>query len=63
MNVPPIGASYFDGGHCSQFYYVIPEPLMDGLVLALEEDLALTFEHDDMRVTESSAFCPPSNSL
>ena len=44
----------------TNFYYVIPEPLMDGLVLALEEDLALaTFEHDDMRVTESSAFCPP----
>jgi hypothetical protein len=44
----------------TNFFYVIPEPLMDGLVLALEEDLELaTFEHEDMRVTESSAFCPP----
>jgi len=44
----------------TNFFYVIPEPLMDGLVLALEEDLELpTFEHEDMRVTEHSPFCPP----
>jgi hypothetical protein len=44
----------------TNFFYVIPEPLMDGLVHALDEDLSLpTFEHEEMRITEQSAFCPP----
>ena len=38
----------------TNFYYVIPEHMMDGLVLSLEEDLALaTFEHDDMRLLKA----------
>ncbi|TVQ87387.1 MAG: hypothetical protein EA397_18910 [Deltaproteobacteria bacterium] len=44
----------------SQFFYVVPEPLIDGLVAALGNDLSLpTFEHEDMRITESRPFCPP----
>jgi hypothetical protein len=44
----------------SQFFYVVPEPLIDGLVAALGEDLALpTFDHDEMRVMDERPFCPP----
>ena len=43
-----------------QFFYVIPEPLMDGLVQGLKDEMALpTFNHDDMRITDHFPFCPP----
>jgi hypothetical protein len=48
------------GNTDSQFFFVIPEPLIDGLAAALEDDLALpTFAHEDVEIVESQAFCPP----
>ncbi|MCA9569344.1 MAG: hypothetical protein KC656_15965, partial [Myxococcales bacterium] len=42
------------------FFYVIPEPLLDGVVEALEEDLVLpAFNHEDVRVMDAIPFCPP----
>ncbi len=42
------------------FFYVIPEPLVDGLLEELAQDLALpTFEHAEVRILESRPFCPP----
>jgi len=42
------------------FFYVVPEPLVDGLVAELAEELALpTFSHPDVRVMDSKPFCPP----
>jgi hypothetical protein len=44
----------------SQFFYVVPEPLVDALVAALDEELQLpTFDHEEMRVMEERPFCPP----
>ncbi|MEZ4321520.1 MAG: helicase-associated domain-containing protein [Myxococcota bacterium] len=43
-----------------EFFYVIPEPLLDGLIEELEADLSLpTFAHDDVRVMDAVPFCPP----
>jgi hypothetical protein len=43
-----------------EFFYVIPEPLLDGLIAELEADLSLpTFAHDDVRVMDAVPFCPP----
>ena len=42
------------------FFYVVPDPLIDGLVEALRAELELPgFEHDDMRVIEQKPFSPP----
>jgi hypothetical protein len=42
------------------FFYVVPEPLVDGLLEDLSEDLALpTFAHPEVRILESRPFCPP----
>lgn len=42
------------------FFYVVPDPLMDGLVDAMGADLELPrFEHDDVRVLEHRPFSPP----
>jgi len=50
------------GASQKNFFYVIPEPLMDNLVVSLEEDLSLpVFTHDDMRVVDQKPFCPPLN--
>jgi len=43
-----------------QFFYLIPEPLIDGLLGELADDLKLpVFQHDDMRVIDERPFCPP----
>ncbi len=42
------------------YFYVIPDPLIDGLVDAMGPDMELpTFEHDDVRVIEDKPFSPP----
>lgn len=42
------------------FFYLIPNPLMDQLIEALRDELALSvFAHEDVRVVEPRAFCPP----
>ncbi|MFK7928569.1 MAG: helicase-associated domain-containing protein, partial [Myxococcota bacterium] len=54
------GVVFSSGAANNEFFYVVPEPLIDGLVAALESDLALpTFDHDDVRIMESRPFCPP----
>lgn len=43
-----------------QFFYLIPDPVVDSLLLELEEELKLsTFTHDDVRVMDAKPFCPP----
>ncbi|MCB9664939.1 MAG: helicase-associated domain-containing protein [Alphaproteobacteria bacterium] len=42
------------------FFYIVPDPLVDGLIEALEDELALpTFDHDDVRIIEHKPFSPP----
>lgn len=42
------------------WFYVIPEPLVDPLIAEMEEDLSLpSFAHEDVRVMDSVPFCPP----
>lgn len=42
------------------FFYVIPEPLVTGLIDAVQEDLTLpAFNHEDVRVMDAVPFCPP----
>jgi hypothetical protein len=42
------------------FFYIVPDPLIDGLLEDLEEEMALpTFEHDDIRIIEHKPFSPP----
>lgn len=42
------------------FFYVIPEPLVDGMIEALSEDLVVpAFNHEDVRVMDARPFCPP----
>jgi hypothetical protein len=54
------GMVFSAGNTDRQFFYVIPEPLIDGLVSALDEEMTLpTFEHEDMRVEDARPFCPP----
>ncbi|MCA9492446.1 MAG: hypothetical protein KC621_21080, partial [Myxococcales bacterium] len=44
----------------SQFFYVVPEPLVDGFLADLGEELSLpTFSHPDVRVMDAKPFCPP----
>lgn len=43
-----------------EFFYLIPEPLIEPLVEHLREDLLLPcFEHDEVRAIDSRPFCPP----
>lgn len=43
-----------------QFFYLIPDPLMDQLIDGLREELALAvFAHEDVKVVDPRAFCPP----
>lgn len=43
-----------------EFFYLIPEPLMDALIEQLHEDLVLpSFEHEEVRVIDPRPFCPP----
>ncbi|MGC6491922.1 MAG: helicase-associated domain-containing protein [Myxococcota bacterium] len=43
-----------------QFFYVIPDPLVDGLLAEMESDMALpTFEHEDVRIIDQKPFQPP----
>lgn len=42
------------------FFYLVPDPFMDMLIDELREDLSLpTFSHEDVKVVEPRAFCPP----
>jgi hypothetical protein len=43
-----------------QFFYVVPEPLVDGLLAELGHELSLpTFSHPEVRVMDAKPFCPP----
>ncbi len=43
-----------------QFFYIIPEPLVDGLLQELEEDMRLpVFVSDEVRVLDERPFAPP----
>ncbi len=43
-----------------QFFYLIPDPLMDQLIEGLRDELSLSvFSHEDVRVVEPRPFCPP----
>lgn len=42
------------------FFYLVPEPLVDHLLEALEPELGVpTFQHEDIRVRDSRPFSPP----
>ncbi len=42
------------------FFYMVPDPLIDHLIDHLHEDLVLpSFDHEDVRVLGEHAFCPP----
>jgi hypothetical protein len=42
------------------FFYIVPDPLIDGLLEQLEEEMALpTFEADDVQAIEHRPFSPP----
>ena len=44
----------------NQFYYVIPEVLVDGLLTQLADELRMpTFESEDVRIIDHRPFCPP----
>ena len=50
-------ASTDQGGH---YFYIIPDILIDSLLVELAEELKLpTFTHDDVRVLDAKPFCPP----
>lgn len=43
-----------------EFFYVVPEPLIDHLLDHLREDLVLpSFDHEDVKVVDERPFCPP----
>jgi hypothetical protein len=43
-----------------QFFYLVPEPLIDGLLDELGPELSLPlFSHPDVRVMDAKPFCPP----
>ena len=43
-----------------QFFYLVPEPLVEFLVEHLEAELAVSvFKHDEIRVRNPKPFCPP----
>jgi Helicase conserved C-terminal domain len=43
-----------------QFFYLVPEPLIEGLLAELTDELGVpTFSHPDVRVMEARPFCPP----
>ena len=42
------------------FFYIIPPPFVEGLLIDLEEDMGVpVFEHDELRVMDEMPFCPP----
>jgi hypothetical protein len=42
------------------FFYVVPEPLVDALLAELEPEVALpTFSHPEVRLMDAKPFCPP----
>lgn len=44
----------------SDFFYAIPDPVVESLLLELGEELALpTFRHPEVRVMDERPFCPP----
>jgi hypothetical protein len=48
------------GSQGDHFFYIVPDPLVDGLVEALDGELALpTFDHEDVRIIEHKPFSPP----
>jgi hypothetical protein len=43
-----------------QFFYVVPDPLADGLLAELDAEIALpVFSHPEVRVLDAKPFCPP----
>ena len=42
------------------YFYIVPDPLVDGLLAELGEEMALpTFQHDDVKIMDHRPFCPP----
>ena len=42
------------------WFYLVPEPLVDGLVAELGDEMAVpTFSHPDVRLIDARPFCPP----
>jgi hypothetical protein len=57
---PPTARAAAQNDADAQFFYIVPEPLVDGLIAELEEEVALpAFSHPDVRVMDHKPFCPP----
>lgn len=42
------------------FFYIVPEPLIDSLLASLQDEVAMpVFHHQDVRVIDERPFCPP----
>ena len=54
------GVILASGEQDSQFFYIIPEPLVPGLLGELDAELTLpVFSHPEVRVMDEKPFCPP----
>ncbi len=60
VNLGSRGLVFASAENDGQFFYLIPDPVVDSLLLELEQELVLpTFAHDDVRVMDAKPFCPP----
>lgn len=54
------GIVFSTGATEREFFYVVPSPLIDGLVDALDEEMRLPeFDSEDVELVDSKPFCPP----
>ena len=60
MNLANRGVTLASNEQDGEFFYVIPEPLVVGLLSELSGELQLpVFSHPDVRVMDERPFCPP----
>jgi len=60
VNLASKGVVFASSEVDGQFFYLVPEPLLEGLLADLGDELVLpTFSHPEVRVMESKPFCPP----
>lgn len=60
LNLANRGVTLATTEHDGHFFYVVPEPLVVGLLGELEEEMAVpVFSHPDVRVLDEKPFCPP----
>ncbi|MEZ4240972.1 MAG: helicase-associated domain-containing protein [Myxococcota bacterium] len=60
VNVASKGMAFASQEVDGQFFYVVPEPLVDGLLAELGQELSLpVFSHPEVRVMDAKPFCPP----